>query len=368
MERLKRKKEEEARLLEEIKKNLEDLTKNSLSDNLNKLEKKSQSSRSSLEQLLALSKKMAEEQLRRKLKGVLDELAEKQEEQLSRIPQTDSIGQIQKDINKDFEEVVKGIAKLKELALKIKCISKAAKEADNLKNDLERLQEELTNPGNEEGSKEQIKNSSKGMKNLAKQLAPKEGSSGESMQEDADMLRQILDNLIDISKSQELLESDEFKSQALSKEIREQQKIRKLFQHVDDSIISLSLRRKEIGDLVFDKLSDIDYNIDASLESMAEGNVLSSGRSQRYAVVGMNDIANLLANILDNMQQSLSSMQQNGGGQGFQLDDIIKEQQELGQQQGQQGQQQGQGKSGKEGQSGNAGQSGGQGQDGSQGN
>ena len=211
-----------------------------------------------------------------------------------------------------------------------------------------------------------------------------QGSSQQN-QEDAEMLRQILDNLITFSFQQEDLMEDfnaiEENSPQYAKKLRYQYVLKENFQHVDDSLYALALRNPMIGDQITSQLTDIEFNIDKSLERLSENQIRTGVASQQYVFKGANDLANMLNESLQQMQaMSMGSGQGQGKGQpnpgqgqgrGFQLQDIIQKQGELGEQIGQgKGKKQGESGSpgkGKQGQSGQGEQSGQGGQSGSQG-
>jgi len=169
-----------------------------------------------------------------------------------------------------------------------------------------------------------------------------------------------------------------------SRTVKDQQNLRRLFEHVDDSLFALSLRRAELSELVNEQITEVYYNIDKSLESIAENQIYQGASYQQYVINATNSLADFLANILDNMQQNMSPGQgSEGEGQDFQLPDIIKGQQRIqekmnesgeqgkpsegqgqkqgenqgGQQEGKKGSQ-GQGKNGKQGEKGENGQQG----------
>jgi len=203
-----------------------------------------------------------------------------------------------------------------------------------------------------------------------------------------------LDNLVTFSFKQENLfdniQSADVDISQFSRTVKDQQNLRRLFEHVDDSLFSLSLRRAELSEFVNEQITEVYYNIDKSLESIAENQIYQGASYQQYVINATNALADFLANILDNMQQNMSPGQGSGGeGEDFQLPDIIKGQQEIqekmngsgqqgkpsegqgqqsgenegGQQEGQQGNQ-GKGKNGQEGDKGESGQGSGQGKEG----
>jgi len=126
--------------------------------------------------------------------------------------------------------------------------------------------------------------------------------------------------------------------------------LRELFGHVDDSLFALSLRRAELSEFVNEQVTEVYFNVDKALESMAENQIYQSASYQKYVMNASNSLADFLVNMLDNMQQSMMAGKGQGQGQDFQLPDIIKGQGELKEkmegmgQQGKAQQQEGQGK------------------------
>jgi len=158
------------------------------------------------------------------------------------------------------------------------------------------------------------------------------GGGGEQMQEDAEMLRQILDNLVIFSFEQEGI-MDQFKTidnrnASFGQKLRRQNELRSLFEHVDDSLFALSLRQPAIGEKVNKEIIDVYFHIDKALERLAENRMYQGVGSQQYALTSSNNLADFLSKVLDNMQNQMS-MGQGQGDQDQQLPDIIKSQQQL---------------------------------------
>ena len=84
-----------------------------------------------------------------------------------------------------------------------------------------------------------------------------------------------------------------------------------------------------------EQINEVYYNMDKSVESMVEGRIYQGVSYQQYVLTAANNLADFLANILDNMQQSMKAGSGSSGqGSDFQLPDIIKGQQELGEKMG----------------------------------
>ena len=119
-------------------------------------------------------------------------------------------------------------------------------------------------------------------------------------------------------------------SPAYANKLNEQSELRENFEHIDDSIYSLALRNPMFSSKITSKLTDIDFDIEKSLERLAENQIGQGTASQQYVVTGANDLAVMLSDVLDSMQDMMSNPQSGSGeGQEFQLQQIIDEQKEL---------------------------------------
>ena len=98
---------------------------------------------------------------------------------------------------------------------------------------------------------------------------------------------------------------------------------------MDDSLFALSLRRAELSEFVNEQITEVYYNIDKSLESIAENQIYQGASYQQYVINATNALADFLANVLDNMQQNMQPGQGKGSGQDFQLPDIIQGQKDI---------------------------------------
>ncbi|MEX0291607.1 MAG: DUF4175 family protein [Flavobacteriaceae bacterium] len=387
------------KLLEELNKVADKINKEELAKKLEELAKNQQNSERSLEQLLELTKRYYVTEKAAQLARDLEKESEKQDILSELKLGEDFSNKEQEKLNENFEEIAKELEQLKKdnQGLKKPLNLKIDKEKETgVKSDQQDALEEINkHQGIEESSeggerenasnktKQKQKAAAKKMKEMSEDLKQSTSAAGggSSIAEDAEMLRQILDNLITFSFKQEnlyeSLEGIDLDVSHFSSSVRKQQQLRDLFEHVDDSLFALSLRRAELSEFVNEQITEVYYNIDKSLESMAENQLYQGVSYQQYVLTASNNLADFLANLLDNMQESMS--QGNGSGssdQGFQLPDIIKSQGELKEKMGKMGQsgqegEEGQGEEGKEGSEGEGqegkGQQGQEGQDGSEG-
>lgn len=365
-ERLKRQ-EMEARKNEELLKQLDSvadkINKEELQKRLEELGKNQSKNTRSLEQILELTKKYYVTEKLSQLAQELEKLADRQEILSELKLGKDFTNKEQEKLNTEFQDMEKELDQLqkdnsnlqKPIPLEID-----NNKVDDIKQHQQDALEEINkHQGSDESSQQEERqkaqnNTSKKQKSAAQkmeEMAQAMGQSGmsgeESDAEDAQMLRQILDNLVRFSFKQEdlfdRLQTSDVDISQFSNTVKEQQNLKRLFEHVDDSLFALSLRRAELSEFVNEQITEVYYNIDKSLESISENQIYQGAAYQQYVINATNALADFLANVLDNMQENMGSGQSNGNGQNFQLPDIIQGQQSIqnkmnGQSEGSQGQ------------------------------
>tara|TARA_R110002020_G_scaffold475985_2_gene715665 strand:+ start:10644 stop:14096 length:3453 start_codon:yes stop_codon:yes gene_type:complete len=384
LERMELEAKKNDKLLEELSKLTDKLDKDELAKRLEELGKKQRNADRNLEQLLELTKRYYVQQKAEQLGSDLDKLSKEQKDLAEKKlgseleqKEQDSIKAKFEEISKEVEELIKDVASLKKpMELKVDM-----GKVEEVKKDQEDVMEELSKqPNGDKSSSEKAnskqKSAAKKMKELSQDLlsASSGGGGGSSTAEDAEMLRQLLDNLITFSFKQEglyrSLGESEMSGTVNTLSIKRQQELRELFKHVDDSLFALSLRQAELSEFVNEQITEVYYNLDKALESMAESEMYQGASYQKYVLNASNSLSDFLANVLENLQQSMSPSSGKGKGKGFQLPDIIMGQEKLGEIMGEMGKKGSEGKSSGEGKkgSGQGGESGEKGSEGGDGN
>ncbi len=358
--------EENEKLLEELERLQDKIDKEELSDKLEKLAKQNKNQEKNLEQLVELTKRYYVAKKAEKLAEELFKLGEEQEK-LSEQPKEENTKEKQEELNDKFQEFKKEMEDLQKENDGLKEPMDIPKDTNGEK-EVDKEQQEATDKLEKENQKGAVENQKKAGQKMKKMSQQMESSamSGqmESIDEDVDMLRQILDNLVVFSFNQEDLmmafKEIDYGSAAFGKKLNIQNDLKLNFQHIDDSLFALSLRQPLIGNTINEALTNVTFNIDKSLERLAENDIRSGLGSQQYTITGANELANLLGELLGNMQAMASNMkgsgkgkgQGQGQGEGFQLPDIIKQQKSLS---GQMEKGMGEGKESEEGESGEQG-------------
>lgn len=396
------------KLLEELEKMKDKINKEEFTQKLEELAKQNKNKEKSLQQLLELTKRFYVAKKAEKLMKELEQLAEEQEK-LSEESKENNTKEAQEELNEKFDEFQKQMEELDKENQKLKkpmdlpqdkpteeSIKQDQKEAtealeEQKKQDQDAEQQsggeqeeqepqekqdankpQSASQQNQQKAKKKQKQAAQKMKQMSQQMAQAMSmSGGEQMQEDIDVLRQILDNLVLFSFDQENL-MDQFKSIEINhneygKFLRKQSNLREHFEHIDDSLFALSLRQPMLSERVNSQITNVFFNIDKALNQLSENQIYQGVASQQYTVTSTNELASFLSDVLDNMNMQMNPSMSKGQGQGQQLPDIIMSQEELnkkmeeGMKKGQKGKkpeegengQQGEGQDEQEGESGN---------------
>ncbi|MGO4773691.1 hypothetical protein ACEN2I_18720 [Flavobacterium sp. W22_SRS_FK3] len=330
--------EKNQKLMDELKNLNDKLQSEELFDKIEKFKQISKNQSRNLEQLVELTKRFYVEKKAEQVAEKLNKLAEKQE-QLSN-KDAENTKEKQDDINKSFDKIQEDLKDLKNENNSLKSpldIPKDASKEKDVENDLNKASEEL-NKKNTSSAKTKQKSASKKMKSMSEQMSSSmEGGEQEQLEEDVAMLRQVLDNLLAYSLSQEdvmkQFRSMKLGSSAFTKNIKIQQNLKQQFRHVDDSLFAMSLRNPKIAEDVTKEIGNVQYSMDKAIEVLSDVQIPKGVSHQQYAISSANKLADFLSDLLNNMQMSMSKpgsgKPKPGDGQGMQLPDIIQKQKGL---------------------------------------
>ncbi len=332
--------EKNKKLLDELKELNDKISKEELFEKMEKFKQNSKNQSKTLEQLVELTKKYYVEKKAEQIADKLEKLAEKQDK-LSENEKENNADK-QEEINKEFDKIQEELKELskenKELKAPVDLPETAPKEKsidEDMKNASDQLQKQQ-----KDKAKPKQKSAAKKMQQMSQDMMEgMQQSEEEQMEEDIAMLRQILDNLLAYSFSQEDV-MKQFKglkrgSPSFNKNLKKQQDLKQQFKHVDDSLFAMSLRNPKIAEEVTKEIGNVQYNVDKAIETLADANVPKGTSHQQFAVSAANKLADMLADALNSMQMAMSmpgaGKPKPGQGQGdMQLPDIIKKQEGLG--------------------------------------
>ncbi|WP_442264843.1 DUF4175 family protein [Tenacibaculum sp. ZS6-P6] len=326
--------QKQKKLLDQLKKMAEKLNKEDLIKKSKQLAQQNKQQEKSLERVLELAKQYYVEQKMNKIAEKLDELAKKQEE----LSNKENTEEEQKKLKEEFEKQKKELDDLKKENEKLKrpmdipSVENLKKETQEQLNKAEENQKK----NNSQKAKQNQKKAAQKMKEMSQKMQQSmQMMSNEMAEENMEDLRSILENLVTFSFDQETLMNDFSKINSghpnFGKNLKKQNQLKTYFEHIDDSLFVLSLRVPEISSKIQDHLADAHYNLDQSLENFADSRFRNGVSNQRYVMTSANELANMLSNTLDAMQNPKPGSGSGKGksGDSFSLPDIIQKQEDL---------------------------------------
>ncbi len=147
-------------------------------------------------------------------------------------------------------------------------------------------------------------------------------------------LQYVLHSLLNLSLEQEdlttLASATENRSQAYVTYARNQRNVEGIFKSISDSLYQLSAEIPQFSNQINKKKLEVEKRLQRSLEQMSERNQSQSSVASRQALGGINDISFMIANLLDQLQNSQSG---GGGAGGMSMQQMMEQLGETGQQQ-----------------------------------
>lgn len=309
--------EETKELMEKIRELMDKLNKDEMLEMTEEMEMNEEEVEQEMERMMELYKQLDLENRMNEELNKLEKLAEEQEK-LSEKTEKEGVDeekkQKQEDIEKEFEDIKKEMDQIKkeneslENKLPFGDMSEDEKEIEkNLENAGEQMEQ------NESGkASESQKKASESMKKMAQTMkSGMQSGAAEQQEEDMEVLRQIMENLVTISYAQEDLIDDIASVQENTPKyvslVQFQNELEDDFRIVEDSLIALSKRNAQIEQFVLEKVADVKFNFKDAKTSLEDRKINQGQGSQQRAMTYLNDLALMLSEAMSNMQQSMSN-------------------------------------------------------------
>ena len=253
----------------------------------------------------------------------------------------------QKDLQEEFKKVEE---KLNEIARKNEALEKPQKmddkkeDAKDIQRDMKDSQQNLEQKKNDKASKNQ-KDAAKKMKDMANQMQSQmQAGQMQQMQMDMKTLRQLLENLVSLSFSQEDLIADFNKTDPSTPRFvqltQKQYKLKDDFKIAEDTLQALAKRMIQLESFVTDKVLEINRSYKESIIQLEERKKTTAADFQQRAMKSLNDLALMLSESLEQLQQQMASKMKgqqmcadpNSPGQGEPKDQMSEGQEKLNEQ------------------------------------
>ena len=325
--------EETRELMEKIEKLLQENKKDQLQDALDEFKFSEKEISKEMDRMLELFKEL---ELEKKLNETIDklnklakeqkELAEKTKKQKGK---NEDLQKKQEDLKDKFEKAKKDMQDIQkknedlESPKKLSDQKEKQNAVDQKMNDASQKQQK----GKNEDAGESMDDAAEDMQEMADQLQQEmQDAQKEQQTEDYNNLRQILENLVQLSFDQEEVINGFKANRKYSPKYvalrQRQRKIQDETKMVEDSLLALSKRNIEIQSFVNDEVAKVNDNLEKSLKYLGERYTNNAIVHQQYAMTGYNNLALMLANTLKQMQDQMKSQKpgqgscDNPGGKG----------------------------------------------------
>ncbi|MCC6459024.1 MAG: DUF4175 domain-containing protein [Saprospiraceae bacterium] len=311
-------------LMEDIEKLLQEMNKDEMLEKMEKMQMSGEEMKKEMDRLQELYKQLEVENMLQQQIEQLEEMA-KDQEKLSE--DTENSNKSDEDLKKEQDGLNKKmdeLGKKQEEMLQKNQELKRPQEIDDNKEEMQDIQKEMKDAKQEMNENQKSKagkkqkNAANKMKNLANKMKQQRQSGEmEQMEEDIATLRQLLENLIGLSFAQEQ-NMREFANTSVNTprfvELTQQQfKVKDDFKLVEDSLQALASRNFQIEGLITEKVADIKEGLKYSLDGLEERQVTQASEYQQRTMKGLNDLALMLSEVMNQMQQQMASGQPGSG-------------------------------------------------------
>ncbi len=316
--------EEMKEKIKELQKLLENFDKEKTQEALEKMKLDSKDLEKQLDRQLELFKQLELEQKLKDAQTKLEDLSKKQDELAEKAKDKEAnskeLEAKQEELNKKFDAIKKDIkdAEKKNSELeKPNEMPKTEEEQKEIDKEMKESQENLQDKKNKKASESQKKAAQK-QEELAQKLddMQKQMQSQEN-EEDINALREILENLIQLSFDQEALMKQLNNTQTNNpqyvKIAQDQKRLKDDAKMIEDSLFALSKRNPQIENIVNKEIAEINANMDKGIKHLAERQSPMAASRQQFVMTSVNNLALLLSESLDKMQQQ---QQQSKPGSG----------------------------------------------------
>jgi hypothetical protein len=260
--------------------------------------------------------------------------AEKPDQKLS----PEELKQKQDELNKAFEdlkEALKDLEKKKEELAEENNFKNPEKKQQQIQQQQQQSSKNLENRNMKKASESQ-EDAAGQMEEMASEMEQMQ-QENEEQQNEVNMgnLRDILDKLVNSSFDQEkvmqTLKSTRTGDPAYPGIGQKQKDILDNLKAVQDSLYELSKKVPQIQSTVNKEIRDINLNINSAITYLGERRTGEAGSAQQYAMTSINNLALMLSEAQEQMQNASKKMKPGGKGKRMSLQQLSKMQQQLNQ-------------------------------------
>jgi len=309
--------EEMREILEEIKELMDQVDKEKLSEMMEKMKLSTQEMEEQLDRTLELFKQIEYERKLEKQIAELKKEAEKQRELSEKIKKENVISEkdkeLQKGLEENFDTIRKELNELEKMEKELyhpPGIKKTDQKQDSIQDLMKKADEDMEE-GKKKGAVKKQKKASEQMEELAEQLSTMMMESEmDQYVEDIKQIRQILENLIQVSYDQEGLigrtKTVNRNDPRFQEIITDQKEINDKLQSAKDSLQAIASRQFMIQPIISREIKSINANIEETVELLTARNISLALTKQQFSMTSMNNLALLLNEAMAQMNRNMN--------------------------------------------------------------
>lgn len=303
-------------LMKKMEEMLKQQNKEGLQNQLDKMKLSNEEIKKELDRSLEQFKQFEIEKKINEQSEALNKLAEEQRELAKKTmeksaPKEELLKQ-QEELNKKFEDLKKEIKETEEKNKALETpldLQDTKQDQQEIEQNMEESSEDISSKNNKKAGSKQQKAADKMDELASKMKQSLEKAQDKQEEEDYYTLRQILENLIELSIQQEDLMSKMKENRYYSPKYVElsakQQKLKESAKMVEDSLLALSKRQIQIKSFINKEIANVNYYMSEAIEDFSKVHVSRGVSNQQYVMTSLNNLALMLSESLKNMQESM---------------------------------------------------------------
>ncbi|RZK43930.1 MAG: hypothetical protein EOO90_01330 [Pedobacter sp.] len=324
-------------LLQKLQRLMDLNNKDQTREELSKMQKDNKGLKNELDRILELYKQLEFEQSLQNKVDRLNEIAQ-QQKQLSQQSKdknsaANDIKTKQETLNKDFKNLKE---ELKDLSEKNQSLDRPnpfenpEKETQSIEKNLQESKDQLEKDNKQKASEKQ-EDAAREMDDLAQKMSQAQQEGDEKASEiNAKELRRLLENLLNTSFEQEKvmlsLRKMATNDPSYVSSVQKQNIIKDNMKTITDSLFSLSKRVPQIESTVNSEVDKINFNIEKSIAQLGDRRTPEANRHQQITMTSINNLALMLNEALDQLQ---NSNKKGGKGKKQSMQQLQKMQEQL---------------------------------------
>jgi hypothetical protein len=304
-------------MMQKLQNMMQQGNKDQIQKQMQKMKNNTEDINKTLDQQLQLYKQL---EVEKKLNEAVKDLRELSEELQKNAAKTndknqnkDKLKQEQQKIQYKYNQIKEDLKELQKLNQELEDPTKFKSTEELQKDADQQLQQGRQNldRNNRQKSAENQQKAAEDMDKIANQLEQDFNESElENVSEDIETLRQILDNLVKISFSQEEVLEKTKRTKAQSAMVSDistkQHQVKNNMKIIEDSLNALARRQMSVKPFIQTELSKIQDYIGSSVENIQERRMSNAASDQQFTLTSMNNLALMLNESMKEMQKKKS--------------------------------------------------------------